>query len=805
MKIAWKWIQEYIECQPQLQIDDAIQTLEKIGFEIEDIKYNSNADNYAYFRIVTISEIIKHPNADTLNVCKFTEVGHTVVCGGTNLYIGMRTIMAIPGATVYAKKGEKYIIQKTTIRGVDSDGMLCAESEVGLKWPSVSGGIINLLPNEINVIDIIDQYGCILDASMTPNRQDLLHPYGIARELSCFSIGILKGCATPDDIQFIQGVGENYIMKLGLKIQNFQLPRYIKERIMLANLQAKLDAKIQKHQDVWHRLHGDKPDHQHQMRESYDLHALMTYIEYIFGYRLDCISIQSDEYVIVLNDDIQAMNSVDILIDSILGKQDDSAQTTLTYLQKHCHEYQNLFGLKTRYDCFNCIGLLLGVLRHNADVISPHSKSYAINNELLSAINNNFMHLSQYPIVIPYQQCNELNISNEHVMQILSALGFHMINDHLCTQPLWRTDVLTSQDIMEEVTRYIGYDAISEVPISIDQSIASGASLQEYIDIIKSHLRCHGSIEVVNNDFVSTKVAQMLENYPQDIAIDNPMSNSQAYMRSSILATLINTYSEYKRYNWQCKLLFEEGYVYHKTIHNAQLANNNTGNCTQSRHIAMIFDPSAKDMLLQHYMHDEQALYLHAKQIFEQALSVIYGQFDIYTEQDTQDVIIHDKCNYYVRNKDHNTNICIGWFGVIQNAVLRKIKCNADCYAGEIKLFDITDLHNTSKPVAQDLQKCVREPISKNSNHKVLTKDISYEINADIKIDDAVHAFIGALSSDTHARIIDVYPSCNLGIAKTITMRIIWDNLQESMTTDAIKLELDRIYEQLNQFGYRAK
>ena len=187
MIITIPWLKEHLNTKEnELEI---INQLTNIGLEVEGIKENSG--EMGAFKVAKILKAEKHPNADKLKVCNVTIGGKEtlqVVCGAPNAREGLVTIYAPPGAVIPKTKFE---LKVAKIRGVESRGMLCSESELNLS--DESDGIIELKnkEKEIGKRYFSNKLEKSIDISITPNRADCLGIRGIARDLSAAGVGKL--------------------------------------------------------------------------------------------------------------------------------------------------------------------------------------------------------------------------------------------------------------------------------------------------------------------------------------------------------------------------------------------------------------------------------------------------------------------------------------------------------------------------------------------------------------------------------------------------------------------------------------
>ncbi|MFN8792045.1 MAG: phenylalanine--tRNA ligase subunit beta [Bdellovibrionales bacterium] len=182
MKISLKWIHEFVQVEDYFnKPQELAEILTRAGFEVEGIQ----DARHLYHQIVVghILEKAKHPNADKLSVCRVTtgqNQVHQIVCGAQNHKVGDRVVVALPGAVLPGN----FAIKKSTLRGVESAGMLCSFKELGL--PETSDGIAILDEDAPVGKAFAEHWGLddiIFELKVTPNRADGLSHYGLAREI----------------------------------------------------------------------------------------------------------------------------------------------------------------------------------------------------------------------------------------------------------------------------------------------------------------------------------------------------------------------------------------------------------------------------------------------------------------------------------------------------------------------------------------------------------------------------------------------------------------------------------------------
>ena len=187
MKFSVNWLREFVDLPKNPE--DIAELLTRAGIETKNIETRgANIDEVIVSQITASS---RHPNADRLTVCKVDDgsgTKHQIVCGATNYKVGDKVPLALPGAKL--PNGSE--IRKSTLRGVESEGMLCSPIELGLGEDA--SGLLILSPDAKVGAPIADIFPAdtILDVEITPNRGDLLSHFGLAREIAA-----LTGAAAP--------------------------------------------------------------------------------------------------------------------------------------------------------------------------------------------------------------------------------------------------------------------------------------------------------------------------------------------------------------------------------------------------------------------------------------------------------------------------------------------------------------------------------------------------------------------------------------------------------------------------------
>jgi phenylalanyl-tRNA synthetase beta chain len=190
MTISYNWLSEYL---PEVIDPQRLsKILTSIGLEVESLeKYESIKGGLQGVVIGEVIEASQHPNADKLKLTK-VDIGNgeplKIVCGAPNVAAGQKVLVATIGTTIYPTSGESMTMKAAKIRGEESQGMICAEDEIGLG--NSHAGIL-VLPENVKVGTPAAEYfkpynDWIYEIGLTPNRMDAMSHYGVAKDVCAY-------------------------------------------------------------------------------------------------------------------------------------------------------------------------------------------------------------------------------------------------------------------------------------------------------------------------------------------------------------------------------------------------------------------------------------------------------------------------------------------------------------------------------------------------------------------------------------------------------------------------------------------
>jgi phenylalanyl-tRNA synthetase beta chain len=609
MIISYKWLHEYLpETLPTKELTDILTS---IGLEVESVETIEAIPGG--LEGLVIGEVVsckKHPNADKLSVTE-VHIGNenilNIVCGAPNVALGQKVIVAPVGTTVYPLSGEPFLIKKAKIRGADSEGMICAEDEIGLGQSHA--GII-VLPQDAPVGTLAKVYYNIPEADkavhigLTPNRSDAMSHIGVARDICAFMThhtGKPYTVKVPDTVLPAKSSNEIKISVqidaekacpryTGISISNVKIgpsPEWLQQRLNAVGLRS-----INNVVDITNYV-------LHEFGQP--LHAFDA--DKIKGNKVNVRFLPQGTKFITLDEKERVLNGNDLMIcdaqegmciAGVFGGIHSGVTDTTT----------NIF-LESAY--FDPAHIRRTSLFHNlrTDAATHFEKGVDMNNVLPAlkraaalicgitggSIASDIVDvypepLKQVSVDVTYSYIQKLSgkeYPNASVQKILKALGFEFTNENnngfTVKVPSNKTDVSQPADIVEEIVRIDGLNNIpipDRLNISLNKPTANDKQSRERI----AELLCGmGLQEIVTNSITNSKF------YPGNgnlVRMMNSLSSELDVMRPSMLESGL----EVIQYNCNRKnsdlALFEFGNIYAvengKYIQQPQLAVWITGN-----------------------------------------------------------------------------------------------------------------------------------------------------------------------------------------------------------------------------------
>ena len=589
MKVSYNWLKDYIDIDKP--VDEVSEILTNLGLEVEKVEdFESIKGSLEGIIVGEVLSCKKHPNADRLkltNIDLGKEGKFEIVCGAPNISKGQKVAVATVGSVIYTNSGEKIKISKSKIRGVVSNGMVCAEDEIGL---SNSHDGIMVLDKKIKtgtplskIIEVENDK--ILEIGLTPNRSDAMSHFGVARDLKVFfDLNKEKtNLKLPSISEFSY---DDFKIETKIYVEDSNLsPLYA--GIIIKNIEVKESSKWIKNKL---KSIGQEPINNIVDITNYVLHEIG---QPLHAFDLDKISnievktLDSKTDFKTLDGNQISLDNEDIMICSksnplclagIFGGL-DSGVTNNT---------KNIF---LESAIFNSISVRKSSKRHSIFTeassrfergVDPEMVIYAlkrasilIKNDCPDSISSNIikednLKLEEKNIFLRYDKINSISgklIDKEIIASILNSLdvtieaatddGLNVISPH------YRTDVNREIDLIEEILRVYGYN-------NIDSSLTLTRSSKDFTlnndkiidNIIYRNLVGVGFNEIMTNSICSPESNQINKDI-KPIEIINPQGVELSNLRVSLLPGMLDIINfNINRQNKNLKL-FEIGNTYY--------------------------------------------------------------------------------------------------------------------------------------------------------------------------------------------------------------------------------------------------
>jgi phenylalanyl-tRNA synthetase beta chain len=577
MKLSLNWIREYVDIPAGADLAKLAYDLTMSTVEVEGtIELAKGFDGMV---VGVLDEIAPHPNADKLRVCK-TDLGggnvREIVCGGGNLSEGMKVAVALPGARVrWHGEGELVEISNAKLRGVQSYGMICASSEIGLADlfpPSLDTDILDMsrfnapagtpLAEALGLDDVILE----IDNKSITNRPDLWGHYGIARELAAlYGLPLMapKPFAPPPTSGFTVEIAdaERCPRYIGVRIEGLSVmpsPFEIQSRIWRVGMRP-INALVDITNYVM--LATGQPTHAF---DSDNIAGHITVRRAAGGERLLLLndkelSLSGDDLVIA--DDECAVGLAGVMggaKDSVLPSTKsvilEIANFEAIGVRRTASRYETRTESAARYekaiDPERC-DLALSIAMDMFARLYPGSNVTGFADIYPRPLERSGIDLSLGWL----EKRLGKRIPNVEIGDKLTRLGFSVSFDGDAMRvlaPTWRStgDISIKADIMEEVARVYGYENFEPAPITTS---FMGAINQVEIDLerkIKEYLAFRCSMrEIFTYPWMSDEyVNAVLQSEDGLLALAAPPSPDERYIRASLLPNLCKAIAGNLRY-----------------------------------------------------------------------------------------------------------------------------------------------------------------------------------------------------------------------------------------------------------------
>lgn len=566
MKISYNWLKEYVDFD--LTPEEVSAALTSIGLETDGVEevqsIKGGLEGLVVGEVLTCEP---HPNSDHMHITT-VDLGEgepvQIVCGAANVAAGQKVIVATLGTKLY-DGDQSFTIKKSKLRGVESNGMICAEDEIGVG--TSHDGII-VLPQDVvpgtlakDYYNIKNDY--VFEVDITPNRADACSHYGVARDLYAWLVqnGYQTSLHRPETSEFKV---DNHDMDIDVVVENTEAcPRYA--GVAIKNVTVKespewLQNKL--------RLIGVRPVNNIVDITNYILHAYGQPMhcfdaDKIKGGKIVVKTCQEGTKFVTLDEVERKLSERDLMICN--AEEPMCIAGVFGGLDSGTTETTKDVFLESAY--FHPTWVRKTARRHGLSTdssfrfergIDPNGTIYALKEaailvkelaggEIASDIKDNYpTPVADFAVELSYEYVNSLVgkvIPAETIKSIVTSLEMKIVAETAeglsLSIPAYRVDVQRPCDVVEDILRIYGYNNV-EIPTSLKSSLNVEGEVDKSVklqNLVSEQLVGCGFNEILNNSLTAASYYDGLETYKPEnlVRVMNPLSNDLNVMRASLL------------------------------------------------------------------------------------------------------------------------------------------------------------------------------------------------------------------------------------------------------------------------------
>ena len=800
MKLSLNWIKDYVKLPENMDLSRLAYDLTMSTVEVEGAE--NLAERFEKIIVGDIKEVLPHPNADKLRVCR-VDIGEgeikDIVCGGSNLEVGMKVVVACPGAMVrWHGEGEPVEIKNAKLRGVESFGMICASVEVGLAdlFPAAEEHEImditsfdapagTPLAKALDLDDIILE---IDNKSMT-NRPDLWGHYGIARELAA-----LYDLPLASFDKYVPKTTEEYnvIIKdvdrcpryIGARVEGLSVkpsPFEMQSRIWRVGMRP-INALVDVTNYVM--LATGQPTH------VFDSNHIIDHIEVRRANEGEKLELLNDKQLELCTDDLVIADAEGaVALAGVMGGAKDSVlpETESVILEvanfdsrgvrRTALRYDNRTESSSRYEkavdperCDQALSLAMKLFAE----LYPDMKVTAFKDLYQKK-------LERKEIDVDFDWLDRRlgkRIPQEIVAKKLGTMGFEVTftdkGMHIVV-PSWRStgDVSIKADIMEEVARMYGYENFEATTITTS---FDGAINQLDVDLVrrvKEYLafRCNMQ-EIFTYPWMSDEfVNALMPSTDGILALATPPSPTEKYVRCSLLPNICKAIVKNER-NFDEFDIFEEAQIFLDSDYTSNYEGEKLP--AQKKHLGCAFVGSSDNV----------------GELFRRAKGVI-GSMPRFTHMEGFTFEKNEKP--YWADETVWLNICLNGKKIGDLALLSKkaaLACGIKVLSAVLVELDMDAL----VPFKSRTNRFVRMPEFPMNDY-----DISFLVDCMVKWDE-VYAAVMAKKNELlrDVKFVDEYKGKQIPAGKkSVTIRLVIGSSEKTLTSQEIEQVANSVLKRL--------
>lgn len=592
MKISGNWLKTLINTN--ISIEETAELLTASGLEVEGSEvFESIAGGLKGLVVGYVLECAKHPDADRLSITK-VDIGSaeplSIVCGAPNVAAGQKVIVATVGTKLYPSEGEPFEIKKSKIRGALSEGMICAEDEIGL---GKSHAGIMILPDDIATGTPAAEYfkienDTVLEIGLTPNRSDAASHLGVARDLCAIlnsknnthecqtdikGLHELPEGAPTDALQIIIENAEACKRYSGIAISGIKVdesPDWLKNRLKAIGLRP-INNIVDITNFVLHEL--GQPLHAFDMAKIKGNKVIIRSAKEGESFK----TLDGVERKLKANDLMICNEQEAMCLAGIFGGAESGVNTETTsiflesayfdagYVRRSAKHHALKTDASFRFERGTDPDMTVTALIRAANLIFE----LAGGSLSMGLVDLYPEKLEPYKVAFSYSNCTELigkEIDRPIIKNIILNLGIEIQNEGsdgmLLLVPRYKTDVTREADVIEEVMRIYGYNNV-EVSKAISYTAMNEPKNFDVVleNKLAALLEGFGFNEIMS---LSLSKESYYNNTENQVKLVNPLSADLNVLRGDMLFSGLEAIAyNINRKNTDLKF-FEIGKTYHK-------------------------------------------------------------------------------------------------------------------------------------------------------------------------------------------------------------------------------------------------
>lgn len=580
MRFSLSTLKQAIHFNKNYNIDEISNAITSLGLEVEEIE--NPAKKYDNFIIAEVLECEKHPESTKLNLCKVNTGGEVldVVCGASNVRKGLKVVFAKIGAIVPESGLE---IKKTSIRGKESNGMICSAFELGLEGESE--GIIELPEATtlgMNFAEFSKLNDEIFHISITPNRGDACSVLGIARDLSAKGLGITQNVLQKSNCTFSD-----------FKIQISEDIKNIIKNVNFAKFGAfEIPEKTTQELHIYAKVYGSS---------GIPIVDLGNYLMFLAGSPMhiyDASKIngeiairktsEGEKFVPIKGDETTLPAGLLVVADnekilSLLGVMGDARSKCSLETKEFVLEVLHVLpeeviksSRATKVKSDSSYRFERGVdFSIQNKVLETFLSKLSLKNASLFSFSGNLAKRTIDFEITDYKKRIGVSLEAARMKEILLSLGFEILSEtpskFSLLIPSFRSDISISEDICEEIARMEGYEKIEIQEIKNLKPVMNFDLNFEIKKILSEEMQ-----EIITYSFFKDShfglFSTTLENKSK-LKVLNPITQELAVLRDSLIPNLLENISNSEKKSHPNSSVFEVGTVFFGTSEKEQKTN----------------------------------------------------------------------------------------------------------------------------------------------------------------------------------------------------------------------------------------